>query len=121
MVDEYGEGIYPDFLFYYGVDLVDLYRPASGLTPRAALALLARLPAESKTVALMEGADDWRTYVGRDAHWYALADLYDAVNQNTRATGNWKRKAPKIAPYPRPGDTVNKITPLQFFGGFGKF
>ncbi|MFJ3974891.1 hypothetical protein [Streptomyces sp. NPDC090021] len=34
------------------------------------------------------------------------ADLYDAVNQNTRATGQWgKGKAPKIPAYPRPKAT----------------
>ncbi|MEU5403712.1 hypothetical protein ABZ348_30975 [Streptomyces sp. NPDC005963] len=31
------------------------------------------------------------------------ADLYDALNQNTRATGQWgKGKAPKFKPWPRP-------------------
>ncbi|MEU3265118.1 hypothetical protein [Streptomyces bacillaris] len=31
------------------------------------------------------------------------ADLFDAINQNTRATGQWgKGKAPKIPSYPRP-------------------
>jgi hypothetical protein len=31
------------------------------------------------------------------------ADLFDALNQNTRATGQWgKGKAPKIPAYPRP-------------------
>ncbi|RPF45745.1 hypothetical protein EDD96_2309 [Streptomyces sp. Ag109_G2-6] len=31
------------------------------------------------------------------------ADLFDAINQNTRATGQWgKNKAPKIPSYPRP-------------------
>ncbi|MFI1655617.1 hypothetical protein ACH4ZU_12020 [Streptomyces sp. NPDC020472] len=34
------------------------------------------------------------------------ADLYDALNQNTRATGQWgKGKAPKIPAYPRPKAT----------------
>lgn len=32
-----------------------------------------------------------------------LADIYDAINQNTRGTGNWRKgKVPKIPPYPRP-------------------
>jgi len=31
-----------------------------------------------------------------------LADLYDALNLNTRATGNWKKSPPKIPEYPRP-------------------
>ncbi|MFI0985021.1 hypothetical protein [Streptomyces exfoliatus] len=31
------------------------------------------------------------------------ADLFDAINQNTRATGQWgKGKAPKLPEYPRP-------------------
>ncbi|MER7111202.1 hypothetical protein [Streptomyces sp. NPDC000229] len=34
------------------------------------------------------------------------ADLFDALNQNTRATGQWgKGKAPKIPAYPRPKAT----------------
>lgn len=32
-----------------------------------------------------------------------LADLYDAISQNTRASGQWGKKGPpKIPPYPRP-------------------
>lgn len=31
-----------------------------------------------------------------------LADLYDALNLNTAATGNWKKEPPKFDPYPRP-------------------
>ncbi|MGM9381116.1 hypothetical protein [Streptomyces antibioticus] len=31
------------------------------------------------------------------------ADIFDAINQNTRATGNWgKGKAPKLPAWPRP-------------------
>ncbi|MFJ9827701.1 hypothetical protein ACIRSU_25555 [Streptomyces sp. NPDC101160] len=38
---------------------------------------------------------------GQDRH--LAADLFDAINQNTRATGQWgKGKAPKIPHYPRP-------------------
>ena len=73
------------------------------------------------TIALMQGGDDWHKHIGRDATWYAIADMYDAVNQNTRATGNWKKSPPKIAPYPRPGDKPKVLTPLQAFGGFGYY
>jgi hypothetical protein len=32
-----------------------------------------------------------------------LANLYDALNVNTRATGHWgKKKPPKLPDYPRP-------------------
>lgn len=33
---------------------------------------------------------------------YMAADLYDALNQNTRATGNWGKKPPTFPTYPRP-------------------
>lgn len=70
------------------------------------LSLVDGLPLDSMTAALMqaEGEDDWREYFGRSADWYVMADVYDAINQNTRATGSWKRgKAPTFDPYPRPG------------------
>jgi hypothetical protein len=31
-----------------------------------------------------------------------MADLYEAVNLNTRATGQWKGKPPKLPAWPRP-------------------
>lgn len=37
------------------------------------------------------------------------ADIFDALNQNTRATGQWgKGKAPKFKPWPRPAATKKK-------------
>lgn len=36
-----------------------------------------------------------------------LADIYDAINNNTVASGNWRKKPPKIAPYPRPNQKTN--------------
>lgn len=34
---------------------------------------------------------------------HIMADLYDAINQNTRASGNWgKGGPPKIPSWPRP-------------------
>ncbi|WP_411120606.1 hypothetical protein [Streptomyces sp. x-19] len=39
------------------------------------------------------------------------ADLYDALNANTRATGQWgKGKAPKIPPFPRPQSKTKPTT-----------
>ncbi|MEU7030047.1 hypothetical protein AB0A60_25620 [Streptomyces sp. NPDC046275] len=59
-----------------------------------------RLPDTSLTVALASGG---REYFGWGQDRHLSADLYDAVNQNTRATGQWgKGKAPKIPAYPRP-------------------
>lgn len=42
-----------------------------------------------------------REHYGWGADRSINADIFDAINQNTRATGNWKRP-PKIPPYPRP-------------------
>ena len=51
------------------------------------------------TTALASGGKDHFGW-GMDRHM--MADLYDALNQNTRATGNWGKKPPKFPTYPRP-------------------
>ncbi|MFI6275937.1 hypothetical protein [Streptomyces sp. NPDC050988] len=59
-----------------------------------------RLPDTSLTVALASGG---RALFGWGQDRHLTADLFDAINQNTRATGQWgKSKAPKIPPFPRP-------------------
>ena len=59
-----------------------------------------RLPDTSLTVALASGGREFFGW-GQDRH--LAADLFDALNQNTRATGQWgKNKAPKIPAFPRP-------------------
>ncbi|MGC4928080.1 hypothetical protein [Streptomyces sp. DT117] len=62
--------------------------------------LVQRLPDTSLTVALASGGREFFGW-GQDRHM--VADLFDAVNQNTRSTGQWgKGKAPKIPEFPRP-------------------
>jgi hypothetical protein len=51
------------------------------------------------TMALAAGNPDLYGW-GLDRH--LAADLYDAINANTRATGQWKRKPPQIPRWPRP-------------------
>ncbi len=59
-----------------------------------------RLPDTSLTVALASGG---REHFGWGVDRHMLADIFDALNQNTRATGNWgKGKAPKFPSWPRP-------------------
>lgn len=42
-------------------------------------------------------------HIGWDHESYALAGIYDAINLNTLATGNWKKgKEPKLPPFYRP-------------------
>jgi len=56
------------------------------------------LPDTSRTAALASGGYEHLGW-GLDRH--LLASIYDAVNANTVATGNYKKK-PKIDPFPRP-------------------
>lgn len=77
-----------------------------GPSPRLVIALVQRLPDTSLTTALAAGG---REHFGWGVDRYLAADTYDALNQNTRASGNWGKKgAPKIAPWPRPNDTKKK-------------
>lgn len=79
-----------------------------GLSPSLCLSLIQRLPDTSLTVALASGGREHFGW-GRDRHMQA--DLYDAINQNTRLTGMWDGKPPKIPPYPRPAPKAQASKP----------
>jgi hypothetical protein len=58
------------------------------------------------TVALANGG---RKYFGWGVDRYLAADTYDAMNVNTRATGNWKKgKVPEFPQWPRPNTKKDK-------------
>lgn len=58
------------------------------------------LPDDSLTAALSAGG---REHYGWGADRHMMANLYDALNLNTRASGNWGKKSPPRLPdYPRP-------------------
>lgn len=80
------------------MDLLAVVR-GDGPAPAAVLALIYALPDTALTPALAAGGRDLYGW-GTDRH--LAADLYDALNANTRATGNWKTKPPKIPAWPRP-------------------
>lgn len=91
--------MYPDLLFHYNVDLTEVIA-GRGPAPRLVIALLQRLPDTSLTTALASGG---REHFGWGVDRHIAADQFDAINQNTRASGQWGKKgAPKIAPWPRP-------------------
>jgi hypothetical protein len=93
--------VYADLRFYYGIDLVEVIE-GRGPSPFFVMLLVQRLPDDSMTAALRQGG---RQYFGWGQERHILADLYDALNLNTRATGNWTKKPPKIPEYPRPKRT----------------
>ncbi|WP_353707294.1 hypothetical protein ABRQ22_14995 [Cellulosimicrobium sp. ES-005] len=73
-----------------------------GPSPRLVLAVVRGIASDDRTLtsALMRGGLEYRGW-GHDRH--LLASIFDAINQNTLATGSWRKgKAPKIAPWPRP-------------------
>lgn len=71
-----------------------------GPAPRLVLALALGLPDTSLTTALASGG---REFFGWGVDRHLRADLFDALNANTRATGNWKKgKAPDFPAWPRP-------------------
>jgi hypothetical protein len=86
--------------FHYGIDLVDVIE-CRGPAPSLVLALVQRLPDTSMTVALANGGIHHFGW-GLDRHM--AADTYDAINQQTRATGNWGKKPPTFPEWPRPSD-----------------
>ncbi len=52
--------------------------------------------------------DYWREYVGVGPDHYALAAIVNAVNDNTRATGQWRKSPPKFEPFPIPSIAAEK-------------
>lgn len=81
------------------MNLLDVIE-GKGPAPRLVLSLIQRLPDTSMTSALVQGGSD---FLGWGADRHLLANLYDALNTNTRVSGNWaKGKPPKIDAYPRP-------------------
>lgn len=39
---------------------------------------------------------------------HMLADIFDAINLNTKATGQWKKKPPEFPEWPRPTREATK-------------
>jgi hypothetical protein len=70
-----------------------------GPAPRLVLALVKRLPDDSMTAASASGGIE---HFGWGTTRYLLADIFDAIQQNTRACGNWKSRPPKLPKWPRP-------------------
>ncbi|GLZ81411.1 hypothetical protein Afil01_62180 [Actinorhabdospora filicis] len=93
-------------MYHYQVDLTAVI-DGRGPAPMLVLALIMRLPDTSLTVAHATGGREHFGW-GRDRH--LLADLFDAVQLNTRAAGNWNKKAPKLPTQPRPKTVGNTDT-----------
>lgn len=75
--------------------------------PALVLTLIERLPEGSKTSALMRDETYYRAYQDIGPEYYVLAAIHDAINNNTLATGMFKKR-PKIDPWPTPNVIAKK-------------
>ena len=98
LIEKYGDALYRDLLFFYGVDLTDTVN-GYGTAPSLVLGLIRGLPDTSMCHA-REAGGDWNLGWGVERHM--LAQIYDALNFNTAATGQCRKKPPKFKPFPRP-------------------
>lgn len=108
LIDQYGEHLVPDLKRYYGVELADVLVEGSGLTPRKVLLYIRALPADSATVAAMRGGLE---FYGWDLDVYMLANLLDAIRENTYVTmmaAGPKKKPKPPEPFQRPGSEKKK-------------
>lgn len=104
MIDEHGKALYRDLNHYERVDLTEVIK-GNGPAPSFVLALIEGVPAGSMLSASQHKIPE---LMGWDRVNALLADLYDAMMFNTRATGNFAKKPPTFPPYPRPQKPVEK-------------
>ena len=102
LIEEYGSALVADLRSVYGVDIRDLWRDDSRLTPRSVLWLVEHLPESSATIAKAKGGPKHRPWTS-EAHLLALVANLLHVSNRQRA-GKPARK-PLITP---PKIKVNK-------------
>lgn len=107
LIDEAGESVFADLRRYYGVDLLDVLRPESGLNPRQVLVYINQLPAQSNTMAHLQGGPQFR---GWSPEVYMLANVFDAIRAHTHTyvSANSKKKPKQPEPIERPQKTAKK-------------
>lgn len=82
------------------------------------LSVIRWLPDSSAFYASRAGG---RAFLGWGEDRRLSAALYDAVNQNTRATGNWKKDPPDIPRWETPFDKAKKSKKATVKGLFSRF
>lgn len=79
-----------------------------GPSPALVVQLVKRLPDTSMTSALASGGIE---HFGWGVDRHMQADIFDAINQNTRATGNWAKSPPNLPEWPRPKGVTPESKP----------
>lgn len=91
--------MFADLWRYYGVDLRELWRSGSDLTPRAVLWLVEHLPQDSATNASIRGGPHHRAWT-TDTYLLAAA-VNTLAAANRQRAGKAMRKAPVQPPKPK--------------------
>jgi hypothetical protein len=100
LIDEHGSAILADLQRYYGLDLRDLWREGTTLTPRYVLWLVEHLPHESATVASMKGGPEHRPWT---LDVYLMAHMVNLLaGANHQRAGKRMRKPPVLPPKIKP-------------------
>ena len=107
LLDEYGEHLACDLLEYYRVDVRDIFRSDSGLSPLYLLVLIRGLPEGSRFNAERRGGPEFR---GWDTGRYATVAIVNAVRglQYTYVAAHSKTKPKPPDPFPIPDKSVRK-------------
>ncbi len=107
LIDIHGDHLAADLLEVYGVDVRDVVRANSSLTPRWVWVLIKGLPDTSRYVCELRGGPQFR---GWDAGTYVQAATVNAIRglQHTYVTANSKRRPPLPDPFPIPDADVQK-------------
>lgn len=77
----------------------------NGPAPLLVLSLVRGLPDTSMTHALASGGLE---HLGWGVERWLAAETFNAIQENTRATGNWKKEPPKFPRWPTPRDKKTK-------------
>lgn len=98
--------VYRDLLHHYGVDLVEVVQ-GRGPHPALVFSLIEGLPTDNSLIyaARLGGVE----HFGWGIQAHMAANLFDAMQLNTRVSGNWKKgKAPDLPMAHRPGSKTKK-------------
>ena len=116
LIDKHGRALVADLAHYYHLDLRDLWRPESGLTPRYVLSLVEHLPEDSATLAEVRGGPQMRPWTLNNQLAGAAVNLLYAANRQRagKPTRSLLVKPPKPRRVtgPRPGVRVANVAAI---------
>ena len=115
LIDNFGEYIACDLTETYGIDLRDIFRDDSDMSPRWLLSHIKNLPLGSRFYSEQRGGQQFR---GWDESRYAMVATVNAVRalQYTYITAHSKKRPqlPEMFPVPEKEIVKKKVMPNSF-------